>query len=194
MLAVLFVVVIAGAMVVNSERSGVGDLVRPRTKAEIEHGATLEAPIQFKGVTLPPTRSAEATDWSDDELVIGVESHHEFRAYRLRTMQTPDRHVVNDIVGGEAVSVTYCNLFQCVRAFSGDTPARPLDLNVAGLDNTKGMILGTGNDRYYQRTLEPISKDVSRKFPYQKTDCTVTTWKEWRAEHPNTRTARLGPL
>jgi hypothetical protein len=193
-LGILFVVGVAGAMVLNGEPAGVDDLMRPRTKAEIDSAPGNQAPIQFQAVTLPPIQSADATDWSDEELVVGIAVNDEFRAYRLRTMQIPDRHVVNDIIGGESVSITYCNLFQCIRAFSGDRPDGPLDLKVAGLDNGKGMILGTGGDRYYQGTLEPVAPETSRDFPYSETDYTVTTWREWRAEHPETFTARLGPL
>lgn len=187
-------VVIAGtAMLLHEEQSAMAGLMKPPTQADIEHASQVEAPIAFQGVKRPPTRTAEATTWNDDELVIGINVDDEFRAYRLRCMRTPDRHVVNDVVGEKPISVSYCNLYECVRAFSGEPSGEPLNLSVGGLRNDRGMILKVNGKRYYQDTLEPADPETtSTAFPYEETEYSVTTWKLWREAHPDTLTARLG--
>lgn len=54
----------------------------------------------------PTFLAADETDYfGDEELVLGVEFAGEFRAYPVRMLRY--HHIVNDIVGGEPLLVTY---------------------------------------------------------------------------------------
>lgn len=66
----------------------------------------------------------------DDEAVIGVEINGDARAYPLRILMWHE--IVNDIVGGVAVTVTYCPLCNAAIAFERTTPHGVLDFGTTG--------------------------------------------------------------
>src|SRR5262245_51141347 len=72
----------------------------------------------FPVVSLPPTRDAASARLDDHAEVIGVSAGGRFRAYELASLAPADRHALNDVVGGVAVTVTYCNMSNCVRVFT----------------------------------------------------------------------------
>ena len=59
----------------------------------------------------------------DSTPVIGVTKNGHARAYAMRALMRPGDHVHNDLLGGSAVTVTYCNLDRCVRVLT--VPAQP---------------------------------------------------------------------
>ena len=75
--------------------------------------------IRSPGLRTPPTTPASSAAIDDAEEVIGVEAGGRARAYRLRSLADPTSHIINDLVGGSAVTVTYCDKSGCVRAFGG---------------------------------------------------------------------------
>ena len=77
------------------------------------------------GEAEPSPRSLTADDIADrlvqvpdDTLVIGIESGGRSRAYMLSAFTRPDEHVCNDLIDGVPVTVTYCDLDDCVRLFT----------------------------------------------------------------------------
>lgn len=142
----------------------------------------------FPGDTQPPTISAEGVAWKDDDEVIGVSVAGESRAYLLSSLANPSRHVVNDLVGATPVSITYCNIDRCVRAFTSASKGSPLALSVGGLYQARSLLLLVDGARFHQRTRKPyLSTASGRPFPYEELPVTVTTWKKWRRQHPATR-------
>jgi hypothetical protein len=97
---------------------------------------------------------------------------------------TPSSHVINDVLGGVPVSVTYCDRYHCTRVFTGDTAGDPLDLSVSGVKQG-GLILRAGGHSYLQDSGAPLSPD-DPAFPYLAHDAVVQTWGEWRRAHPDT--------
>src|SRR5262245_25715745 len=66
---------------------------------------------RYEGTRQPPAVPAAAAKLDDDDVVIGVVAAGRARAYLLRAMDGgPENHIVNDLVGGAPVSVTYCDL------------------------------------------------------------------------------------
>lgn len=142
-----------------------------------------------EGLRLPPTVPAAAAEAAigDDDEVIGVEAGGKARAYRMRAMRIPMRHVINDVVGGVAVSITYCNLRQCVRGFGGVPKEAPLELWQAGLLDDR-MVVKVGGVSYLQETGKVVECDSGQPavpFPYAEYPLTRTTWKEWKGRHPD---------
>ncbi|OJW13703.1 MAG: hypothetical protein BGO49_29695 [Planctomycetales bacterium 71-10] len=139
------------------------------------------------GVVTPASIPADRATIDADDPVVGVESGGRFRAYHLPSMTAKARHVVNDVVGGRAVTVTFCDLDDCVRAFGGDESSLPLPIALAGLADG-GMLLSVDGVAYFQRTAEvadPVVKALP-PFPYASFPATRTTWGRWKSLHPET--------
>lgn len=141
-----------------------------------------------EGVKTPPTRPAAESTLDDDAEVVGVEVNGKARAYDLWTMSGTKRHIVNDVVGGKAVTITYCDKAECTRAFSDGNRVEPLDVAQGGLLNGR-MVLRIGGVTYLQETgavVEPEKGHTPAPFPYATYPLVRTTWGKWKSKHPDT--------
>jgi hypothetical protein len=128
----------------------------------------------------------------DDAVVIGVEVGSVARAYvvqafEVRNLRPADaqqdpevakvlgRHVVNDVIDGTAISVTHCDRNRCTRVLTDADSAEALEIGVGGWDD--GMLLLIDGERVPQ-----AAQDV----PFEDVPFEVTTWEQWREEHPHT--------
>ncbi len=154
------------------------------------------AHIALNGVNRPPVLEADQADLGADEEVLGVEVGGKARAYRLDALRDKTRHVVNDLVGGVPVSVSYCDIFDCARAYTEPHGSSPLGISVAGLLKDS-MVIKIGETYYSHKTgqildeallkqgLQPAEVRASRTpFPYAPAPLSRTTWKRWREQHP----------
>ncbi len=130
--------------------------------------------------------AAEAgTDLSEFEFVIGVEIGSDTRAYPINVLS---RHeIVNDVVGGTPIAVTYCPLCFTGIVYDRHVDGELLEFGVSGKlvmndlvmydrqsDSLWQQILGEGiTGRYKGTRLTPIA-------------ATQTTWGQWRNAHPDT--------
>lgn len=152
------------------------------------------APLQMDGskpvpaltVLLPPTVSARDAAVPDDARVIGIEIGGRHRAYCISALAAnPCLHVVEDRIGHSPVCVTYCPLEGCTKVFARDTGPL-LEVTLGGLSRPyHHLLLRVGSARYDQTTLMPLDGSGS-PFPYSCYPYLVTTWGQWRAEHPDT--------
>jgi hypothetical protein len=116
----------------------------------------------------------------DDAEIVGVVVNGKARAYLLKALAPLDHHVVNDLVAGVPLSITYCNETQCLRAFTGKTAGQPLDIWTGGYAN--GLLLKVGSDFFEQQSGKGLSPGTT--FPYQDYPHERTTWKAWKEAHP----------
>lgn len=142
--------------------------------------------ILFPSVREPPRRPAHQAELADDVEVIGVDNQGVARAYVVREMKRPERHVINDRLGSDALTVTYCNIKECVKIYKA-RQVTPLDLSVAGY--SEGMLLRKGNAIFHQDGT-PFERQEAR-LPYDSHPFERTTWGKWRTEHPQTEIVRL---
>ena len=128
---------------------------------------------------------AEAVgDVSDFEFVIGVEIDGDVRAYPINVLS---RHeIVNDVVGGTPIAVTYCPLCFTAIVYDRRVDGELLEFGVSGKlvmndlvmydrqsDSLWQQILGEGiTGRYKGTRLTPVA-------------ATQTTWAQWRDAHPD---------
>lgn len=156
-------------------------------------GAHTWWPFDSAGVRRPPTVEVDKAAMKDDDEVLGVVVNGEARAYRLHVMRNVSEHVVNDVIDGVPVSVLYCDLSDCVRAFVGQPGAEPLPIRVAGMMDGE-MIVKIDGALYRQRsgermqgTSDPLQVDTTQPpIPFASHPFTRTTWKEWKQQHPKT--------
>jgi hypothetical protein len=148
----------------------------------------MDIQVESPGIRTPPVRAAADAGLDDNADVIGICAGGRARAYSLGEMGTgPARHVVNDLVGGWAVTVTYCNVTGCTRAYSAGPAKEPLDLGVGGFNKEEGgLVLRDGGKEYAQTTGKCLSPGGGSELPYMAMEPVHTTWKAWREEHPDT--------
>jgi Protein of unknown function (DUF3179) len=135
-------------------------------------------------VVRPPVVNADAARLDDAEEVIGVEVAGKARAYRLKAMRNRDLHVINDLIGEVPVTVAYCDLSDCVRGYTDAKGKEPLDIAVAGLNNSE-MVVKSGGVLYVHKTGRALKPGASpTSIPHKTLVPQRMTWKEWTRLHP----------
>ena len=132
--------------------------------------------LSIPGVREPETKSAGEAELSDKTRVIGIMEGEMARAYVEMAMHLPQTHVVNDLFGDHAITVTLCDRCNCVRVLTKPHSGRPLDVMVGGFLNSRLALEIDG------RTFSQDAEDL----PLQEHDFTRTTWGEWKIQHPET--------
>jgi hypothetical protein len=149
--------------------------------------------VNWPVIQRPTALPAEQVALADDTVVIGVEAGGRWRAYVLQAFYRPGRHVINDLLGGKPITVTYCDMTDCLAVFTEPDATEPLDVAAGGWQGQfeRGKPLGTmllrvGSTWYRQDSGQPLADNGDNPFPYTKTDFMRTTWKDWFDEHPDT--------
>ncbi len=146
----------------------------PTTEGSV--GLPYDTPFIVEGIKQPATVAVADVDLSDDAQVIGVSVGERQRAYAIAALSGMSTHVVNDLIGDVPVSVTHCDQTACTRVFTSDQLGTPIDLWLGGWQ--EGELAVRYRDRHYAQS--------SRNVPLPDMPFTVTTWKEWREQHPDT--------
>jgi hypothetical protein len=142
--------------------------------------------FKLPGLRNPQTLPATISKLADADEVIGIVVKGKPRAYWLKALKYPPWHIVNDVVVGVPVSVTYCDRTNCTQVYTDPQSSSPLDVNLGGLYG-KEMVLEIGGVLYFQQTGKPFAPDQSRSArPYNDHPWERTTWKDWRQRHPET--------
>jgi hypothetical protein len=151
--------------------------------------------------------AAEVDRWNEekrgkllvpDDRVIGVAFGDEARAYPLRLMRWHE--VVNDVVGGEPIAVTYSPLCDSVAVFSRVIGDEVVDLGVSGyLYNSNTLLY----DRRREPAASPLWTQLDGEILVESEAVSTTalplrvgalaTWSEWRERFPDTRVMKPEP-
>jgi hypothetical protein len=113
--------------------------------------------------------------------VFGVEMNGETKAYPQYVLVWHE--IVNDTVGGEPVSVTYCPLTGTAQGFHrGDT-----EFGVSGrLINANLVMYDRGTDSWWPQMLARAIKGPMQGSYLEEFRVVWTTWEKWRSAHPDT--------
>jgi hypothetical protein len=183
--------------------------IDPRFKTLLYDGAPARIrpeEIVFGGVPLEgipaldrpahvPAAAAGARYLTDSERVFGASVKGEARAYPLRILDWHE--MVNDVLGGEPVTLSYCTLcgagvLYATRAAAGE----------AYTFGTSGLLYRSNKLMVDRQTLtlwgnltgEPaLGRLAAGTARLAVLPVVVTTWKEWRARHPETTVLALDP-
>ena len=136
----------------------------------------LNTPFIVPGIRQPAMHLAADVDLPDETQVIGISSAGASRAYTVHALSSMSTHVINDLLEGVPVSVTYCDQTRCARVLSTERGDEPIDLWTGGFAN--GQLTVMFESRMYLQT--------SQELPFHDHPFTLTTWKEWRESHPET--------
>jgi hypothetical protein len=132
--------------------------------------------FSLPGISSPPVVPANSASTTGTSEVIGVVVNGHARAYCVSEMQSPLSHVINDMIDGVPVTVTYCNRTDCVRVLTRPGEFHhPLDVGIGGFDG--GLLLHVGAQNILQNSSE---------IPFMDVEFERTTWKAWTTIHPDT--------
>jgi hypothetical protein len=128
----------------------------------------------------------------DEYYILGIELNGESRAYPLNMLSRPDRHVLNDIVGGQPIAVTWCGLCQSPLVYTRRVDGQTLTFYVSGYLYGENMVLkdvesgSTWPQMVGEALGGPLKGQSLERIPMVWTD-----WKSWRTSHPETTLANL---
>jgi hypothetical protein len=131
-----------------------------------------------------PAESADAF-MDPDERIIGVVINGDARAYPINVLSVHE--IVNDVVGGEAVAITWCPLCYSALVFSRrvEGVAEPLSFGVSGmlLHETLVMFDRQSDTLWSQLYGAAVAGELDGRrlafFP-----SVFTEWSAWKEEHP----------
>lgn len=154
----------------------------PNLKATTENkprsgSLQMDSPFILPPVATPVTFPASEVTLADSERVIGVVCGEEAIAYSCTAMSQMESHVINDVVGEKGLTVTFCDRTMDTRVFCSPSGNTPLKIQVGGITD-KAMVLYVDGQMY-----EQSSADI----PLSDYNFVLTTWKEWKTDHPNSR-------
>lgn len=128
----------------------------------------------------------KATYLKPNDRIIGIVVAGEARAYPIRILNWHE--IVNDVIKGRAVAVTFCPLCGSGIVYSADINGKAHKFGVSGLLYNSDVLL-------YDRETETLwsqilSKGISGKL-VNKTlkiiPSSHTSWQAWRKKHPNSK-------
>ena len=129
----------------------------------------------------------EAGRWLEPrEPVIQVEAGGETRAYPIQVIIWHE--IVNDRVGGEPVTVTFCPLCNTAIAFEGGMAGREMDFGTTGRLRFSNLIMYDRQTEswWQQATGEAIAGELTgselRTIPSP-----IVSWEDFRSSHPEAR-------
>ena len=119
----------------------------------------------------------------DDDLVLGVIVNDDVRAYSARVLQ---RHeIVNDVIGGEPIAVTYCPLCGSGVAFSRLVNGETVNFGVSGiLHNSDLVLFDRGSKTLWQQITGKAFAGPLRGQELVSVPLRMTDWSSWKEAHP----------
>lgn len=141
------------------------------------------------GISRPNVVAADEAKVDPEADVVGISVGNEHRAYLVSAFDASGiqlipsqmvrlrKHIVNDVVNGRPVTVTYCDRSKCLRVFSDSNAKASLNVGLAGFRDGK-MLLHYGGKTY-------VHNDKS--FPIAEMKFVVVKWKEWKRLHSETK-------
>jgi hypothetical protein len=126
-----------------------------------------------------------ATFLRDDNRVLGLQAGTEAKAYPVKILNWHE--IVNDVIGGKAVVVTYCPLCGTGMAFEAEAQGQRHTFGVSGLLYQSDLLM-------YDHQTESLWSQVGMHavagpLTAKKLSPIIlehTTWGEWRTTHPST--------
>ena len=129
------------------------------------------------------------------ELVLGVTIGDESRVYPLNVLnEVPQRKVVNDTLGGQAIAATWCDACHSGIVYAREVEGRTLTLAVAGQLWKDSMVLYDQETGTHWAQLSgeakrgPLKGKRLRQIP-----SVVTDWESWRRLIPKASVLLLPP-
>lgn len=121
---------------------------------------------------------------NDDDIVIGLMRGDIARAYPIRILVWHE--IVNDIIGGDAVAVTYCPLCGTAMVFEREINGKLRSFGVSGLLYQSDVLMydRESESLWSQLAMKAVSgADVGTELNWLPSE--HITWKAWREKYPH---------
>lgn len=124
---------------------------------------------------------------TNNELVLGVTVEGQARAYPINMLTGPAREIINDTLGGVPIAATWCHLCHNAIVYNRRVGERTLTLTVSGmLWNRNLVIMDVETRSLWSHLLGRAMSGTLRGRELSTVPSVLTTWEEWRREHPRT--------
>lgn len=135
----------------------------------------------------PEFLDAEAATYLDeDDLVLAINHKGVRRAYPTRILNYHE--VVNDTVAGDPIAITWCPLCGSGVAFRRELDGKTVEFGVSGLLHNSDLILyDRDSNSLWQQITASAFAGKRRGQSLSTMPLTMTTWGEWRKQHPDTQ-------
>ncbi len=129
----------------------------------------------------------EANNWlNDEDIVFGINLNSIQRAYPQRILNWHE--IVNDVVGNQAVAITFCPLCGSALAFERTINGQSAEFGVSGLLYNSDLVM-------YDRPTETYWNQISGKaivgelvgMRLKQLPIDTLMWKDWKELYPNTK-------
>ena len=133
----------------------------------------------------PATLPAEQAGVKDDELVLGVVVGGEARAYPVAILNWHE--LVNDILGGKPILVSFCPLCGTGMVFDRSVGEKARTFGVSGLLYRSDLLMydRATNSLWSQISAEAVAGPLlGRRLRLLR--ARVDRWGQWRRDHPET--------
>jgi len=141
----------------------------------------------FEALTDPQSiPAAQFTELGDDEEVLGLTVNGASRAYPARFIAW--HHIVNDVLGGKPVAVTYCSVCNSGVAYDPVVDGKRRLFNVFGLFRGVMAMIDPSTETVWSHLAGEalLGPDKGKTLP--ALPVVNTTWGEWKRLHPDTTT------
>ena len=128
--------------------------------------------------------AGKASFLAPNDRVLGVEINGIRRAYPIRILNYHE--IVNDLVGGKPIVITYCPLCGSGMAFSSTVDGKRLEFGVSGLLFNSDVLLYDRQSKSLWSQMK--STAVTGKMKGTRLDVIPlanTTWRDWQTRYPN---------
>ena len=134
-------------------------------------------------VSVVPARQASL---KDDDMVIGVVVGAAARAYPINLMWEPVNEVLNDTLGGEPITATWCPIAHSAVVYDASDPGGRLELGAVGLREGVFILYDRATRSWWSQVAGTAVEGPLSGKRLAKHASTVTTWSAWRRQHPDT--------
>jgi hypothetical protein len=125
---------------------------------------------------------------ADDEIVIGATVGKESRAYPIRTLATDE--VVNDVLGGQPIVVTWCVVCQSAIVYDRTVGGRTLTFgNYRAIWRGSMVMYDVETASLWVQASGAASAGALHGQSLAPRIVSTTTWRQWRDERPATTVA-----
>ncbi len=135
--------------------------------------------------------SEAAGQMRPNELVIGLSINGDHRAYSIPQLS---RHeIVNDVVGGKPVAVTWCPLCFTGIVYSREVAGQELTFGVSGKLIMNGLVMfDHQTDTLWSQILGEGVEGAMTGGRLTPIPSQMMTWSAWKAQHPDTLVLSTG--
>lgn len=133
----------------------------------------------------PVFDTADAVFMSDSDIVLGVEINGQAKAYPLFILVWHE--IVNDVVGGVPISVTYCPLCYTNQVFERTIDGQAVEFGVSGkLYNSNLLMYDRLTDSYWSQALGQAVVGELAGMQLEIVPFDVIAWRDWKSLHQDT--------